>query len=75
VLVEGNVIENCWKAGQNGFAIQLTPRNQEGKAPWSVVEDVTIRRASAPSADRDGVHQRRRAVPASTTLNHLICDS
>jgi hypothetical protein len=43
VLVEGNVLENIWKAGQAGFAIQLTPRNQDGKAPWSTVEDVTIR--------------------------------
>jgi hypothetical protein len=43
VLVEGNVLENIWKAGQAGFAIQLTPRNQGGKAPWSTVEDVNIR--------------------------------
>jgi hypothetical protein len=43
VLVEGNVIENVWKSGQPGFAVVLTPRNQDGKAPWSVIEDVTIR--------------------------------
>jgi hypothetical protein len=43
VLVEGNVIENIWKAGQAGFAVQITPRNQGGKAPWSTVEDVTFR--------------------------------
>jgi hypothetical protein len=43
VLVEGNVLENVWKAGQAGFAIQITPRNQGGKAPWSTVEDVTFR--------------------------------
>ncbi len=43
VLVEGNVIENVWQASQNGFAVLFTPRNQGGKAPWSVVEDVTFR--------------------------------
>src|SRR4051812_3509411 len=43
VLVEGNVLENIWKAGQAGFAVQITPRNQGGRAPWSTVEDVTFR--------------------------------
>jgi hypothetical protein len=43
VLVEGNVLENVWKGGQAGFAVQITPRNQGGKAPWSTVEDVTFR--------------------------------
>ena len=44
VLVEDNVFENVWAAAQDGFAIQFTTRNQDGKAPWSVVEDVTFRR-------------------------------
>lgn len=43
VLVEGNVFEHVWKSGQVGFAIVFTPRNQGGKAPWSVVEDITFR--------------------------------
>lgn len=43
VLVEGNVLENIWRAGQAGFAVQFTPRNQDGRAPWSTVEDVTFR--------------------------------
>ena len=42
VLVDGNVFENCWLDAQVGFAIQLTVRNQEGTAPWSVVQDVTF---------------------------------
>ncbi|HEX6177008.1 MAG TPA: Ig-like domain-containing protein [Thermoanaerobaculia bacterium] len=42
VLVEGNIFENNWVHGQNGFAILFTPRNQDGTAPWSVVEDVTF---------------------------------
>jgi hypothetical protein len=38
VLVEANVFEDY-----DGFAIVITPRNQSGTAPWSTVEDVTIR--------------------------------
>jgi hypothetical protein len=43
VLIEGNVLEHSWKDGQTGGAIELTPRNQGGTAPWSVVSDVTVR--------------------------------
>jgi hypothetical protein len=42
VLIDGNVFENNWLEAQVGFAIQFTVRNQEGGAPWSVVEDVTF---------------------------------
>jgi PKD repeat protein len=44
VLVEGNLFENNWTDAQNGTAILFTPRNQDGTAPWSVVQDVTFRR-------------------------------
>lgn len=43
VLVEGNTFENIWAEGQQGFAILLTPRNQDGTAPWCVTKDITIR--------------------------------
>jgi hypothetical protein len=39
VLVEGNLLENNW----GGAALVLTPRNQDGTAPWSVVQDVLFR--------------------------------
>ena len=39
VTVEGNVFENCWAAGQYGYAIVLTPRNG-GSAPWTRVRNV-----------------------------------
>jgi glycosyltransferase involved in cell wall biosynthesis len=42
VLIEGNVLERNWTHAQNGFAILFTPRNQDGKSPWAVVEDVTF---------------------------------
>jgi hypothetical protein len=44
VLIEDNLMEYSWVEGQTGFALVLTPRNQDGTAPWSTVEDVTIRR-------------------------------
>jgi len=44
VLVEGNLMEYSWQQAQVGYAILLTPRNQDGGAPWSVVENITIRR-------------------------------
>src|SRR5262249_53940372 len=31
-----------WAQAQDGFAILVSPRNQDGKAPWSGVEDVTF---------------------------------
>jgi hypothetical protein len=42
VLIEGNVIENNWAAGQQGYAMMLTPRNQSNTAPWSVVQNIRI---------------------------------
>ncbi len=43
VLAEGNLFEYNWPHAQNGFAILFTVRNQDGRAPWSVVEDVMFR--------------------------------
>jgi hypothetical protein len=42
VTVEGNIFENIWQAGQYGYALVLTPRNQGGTAPWVRVRDVTF---------------------------------
>jgi putative Ig domain-containing protein len=43
VLVEGNVFENLWVADQSGYPIVFTPRNQNGRAPWVVVQNVMFR--------------------------------
>lgn len=40
VVVRHNTFDQNWPDGQNGTAIVFTPRNQEGTAPWSCVEDV-----------------------------------
>ena len=52
VLIEGNFLENNWVSAQSGYAVLFTVRNQDGTAPWSVVEDVTfenntVRRSSS----------------------------
>lgn len=44
VLIEQNVISRAWGGkGQDGYLLMLTVRNQNGRAPWSTVQDVTIR--------------------------------
>jgi hypothetical protein len=40
VVITGNIIENNWVAAQNGYSILITPRNQDGGAPWTVVQQV-----------------------------------
>jgi hypothetical protein len=42
VVVAGNVLEHAWGSAQSGTAVLISPRNQDGRAPWSVVEDVTF---------------------------------
>ena len=40
-LIQGNVFENNWiGANQLGYAIVFTPRNQDGRSPWSTVKDI-----------------------------------
>jgi len=41
-VVDGNLMENNWAGFQQGYAIDLTPRNQSNTAPWTVVRDITI---------------------------------
>jgi hypothetical protein len=43
LLVEGNVFENNWADGQQGFAILFKSTNQGGRAPWSQTSDLTFR--------------------------------
>src|SRR5215217_2751259 len=42
VTIDGNVFQNNWVEGQSGIPIVFTARNQDGNAPWSVVEDVVF---------------------------------
>ena len=40
VVINANVMEHNWMAGQSGYAVLFTPRNQDGGAPWTVVQNV-----------------------------------
>jgi carbohydrate binding protein with CBM6 domain len=42
VVIDGNILEYNWAAAQSGYAIVLTPRNQDGGAPWTVVQQVQV---------------------------------
>lgn len=42
VLVTGNTFENNPQKSQNGFAVVITPRNQNGAASWTVISDIAI---------------------------------
>ena len=42
VTIDRNIFENNWVDAQAGPAILFTVRNQDGKAPWSTIEDVTF---------------------------------
>lgn len=42
VLIEANLFERNWSAAQPGYAILFTPMNQDGRAPWTTVSDVTF---------------------------------
>lgn len=43
MLLEGNVIESNWGDGQVGYAILFKSVNQDGTAPWSMSQDITMR--------------------------------
>lgn len=42
VQIVGNTFEHNWEHAQSGVAILFTPRNQDGRCGWCVVEDVTF---------------------------------
>jgi hypothetical protein len=44
VTIRDNVFERNWTDAQSGTAIVFTVRNDEGGAPWSVIEDVLFER-------------------------------
>ena len=43
VTIDHCLMEYSWVEGQDGYALMLTVRNQEGSAPWSTIEDVVIK--------------------------------
>lgn len=42
VIITGNVCNHNWEANQFGYGWLVTPRNENGGAPWSVTQDITF---------------------------------
>ncbi|HEU4507661.1 MAG TPA: right-handed parallel beta-helix repeat-containing protein [Pyrinomonadaceae bacterium] len=42
VIIDGNILENCWGDAQIGYAVLFTVRNQNGKAPWATIENLSF---------------------------------
>jgi hypothetical protein len=42
VTIDGNLFENNWAAAQQGHAILLSPNQYQGRAPWTIVRDITF---------------------------------
>jgi hypothetical protein len=75
-VVSGNTFENNPSAAQQGFAILITPRNQNGNATWSVVSDIAFTGNTIINTGsginilgRDGTH------PSQLTERILIRDN
>jgi hypothetical protein len=80
VVIDGNLLENNWSAAQQGYAVVLTPRNQDGTAPWSVVQQVQftnnlVRHVASVFniLGNDDVHPSR-TTNAITIRNNLFLD-
>jgi hypothetical protein len=80
VTFDGNVLERNWLAAQNGYAILLQPTNQDGRAPWSTLENIRIVnnviRDVSSAVNILGVDQRRESgrVRGITIANNLFAN-
>jgi hypothetical protein len=80
VVIEGNVLENCWTAAQPGYAVLFTVRNSGGRAPWATIEEVVFRsnivRHSAGGINILGADSTAESKTASgiTIANNLFED-
>jgi hypothetical protein len=63
VRIVGNILEYSWEAGQTGYAVLFTVRNQDGGCPWCEIRDVVFEKNLVRHAGgavqilgRDNVH-------------------
>lgn len=43
VQFEGNILENTWISAQTGYAFLFQTVSQNDRAPWTVIQDITVR--------------------------------
>ena len=68
LLFEGNVLENNWMDGQVGFAILFQALSQDGQAPWSTIQDITVRNNIIKNST-SGINVLSRVEVAGVTPN------
>ena len=80
VEIDGNTFEYCWAGGQEGYAIVFTPVNQDGRAPWSTVENVrftnNVVRHVAAAINVNGIDPYKPSARANDLVirNNLFLD-
>ena len=52
ITIENNELENSWGDAQIGYAVLFTVRNQDGKAPWATIEDVTFKNNTVKNSEQ-----------------------
>ena len=72
VLIDGNLFEYSWSS----FAVLFTVRNQNGRAPWSTVEDVTfVHNVVRHSGGAINMHGADNEWPSQKTARVLIANN
>lgn len=77
VRAEYNVLDGSWPDGQGGAAVVHSVRNQDGRAPWSTIEDFTFQfnvvrnsNGGMSGVGQDNVHPSGRG--ARVTVRHNL---
>jgi hypothetical protein len=71
IRIERNVFANNWEQAQSGGAILFTPRNQDGRCRWCIVEDVTFDANTIRSVGAAFTIQGRDNEQPSQQLNRI----
>jgi len=76
VLVTGNTFQNSPAGAQGGTAVVITPRNQDGHAPWSVTADIAVTGNSLINVGNGfGMLGRDNGYPSQLLTRLLIRDN
>ena len=66
VRIDGNLFEHHWAGAQSGYAFVFKPSNQNGRAPWTTIENIqftnNVVRHVGGGININGVDQARASV-------------
>ena len=79
VKILNNVLEYNWGAAQQGYALVLTPMNQDRNSPWSVVDTIefrgnTVRHVAGGVQIRGRRDTERNAARITISENEFVID-